>query len=51
MNPLDDASEVGTSSQDNSYIGKLPVRATRRGCCDREGFYLEGEEKRQPFGD
>jgi hypothetical protein len=32
------------------YIKEPPGRGTSRVRCDREGFYLEGEEKRQPFG-
>src|SRR5580704_17366460 len=32
------------------YIKEPPGRGTSRVRCDREGFYLEREEKRQPFG-
>src|SRR5208282_15267 len=32
------------------YIKEPPGRGTKRARCDREGFYLERKEKRQPFG-
>jgi hypothetical protein len=31
------------------YIKEPPGRGTKRARCDREGFYLERKEKRQPF--
>src|SRR5580692_7521506 len=33
------------------YIKEPPGPGTKRARCDREGFYLERKEKRQPFGE